>query len=793
MDKLLFIALLLAFAVYGYSIAPVAPVEINNHGYWLTLRAVSEYAGIKPVKSVAGIVIGKYTFKKDEIKIIDGIGYVKSELLVNVLGGERIFRPDINRTIIDAPGMPVPLSLELCNNFPIGDKLYLYSDKTLNQISIVSWSFYSNSLPAFDRNYNIYWVNKGVIYYKPVDAQNYQDIFHRADCSIKICGFDKDNNLICEVANNKPGEHEIIRVKNDGTSRLITKGFSADVSSSGEMLGFCRRISNNSSTTVYLKSLVNESDEIVVHSASWIKFALDSASFRYFSYPEIVRVSLINGTPGKVISSLSTVNGNDWETSGWSYDNQYIIGHGAAGIFISPADKPKARYLTGNPDDPLPTFWGNDVLFLRNNRLMKIPVSSGDIESEIFPGMSITNYKIPGEDIVFTAWGKLNLKNSFKIDVNVDNIIKVVERIAGRSANNVQISEITPENAAGIIAKKNISTMQKEAWQHAVNISQGILGIYDDQSDKIFIIPENIHKIAGAIDEKLATEYILAHELTHKLQNDVNSFRPGDYDGQLAWAAVTEGQAALIAEKYAVEMKITPANIKKINDYSRNIVPDKLSDNTNIAGKMVAEIYDSGYKFMKWQMMNGGNERMWQIIKNPPATTDVLYKPQNYPKISKSTDYSYLLSDINKMFPGKTVMMNTNIGTLAQKVVYNKMDTTDKPLLDHIKAIQVAAIDTVGIVDHTASVSVIILDDTKLTGKFIVAAEKIAFKKNPKLKVNSFVNGDIAGRKILNGKSSLYRIFYKDAVIEINSNGIILTDLDAAKIMRMVISKLKQR
>jgi len=285
---------------------------------------------------------------------------------------------------------------------------------------------------------------------------------------------------------------------------------------------------------------------------------------------------------------------------------------------------------------------------------------------------------------------------------------------------------------------------------------------------------------------------VLAHEITHKMQYDLNNYFPCNFDAQLAWAAVTEGQAMVVADKVAIDMKIPADVVKKVNNFTKNAMPNKLSSNQQIAGQMTAEIYRAGKLFITWQGINNSYNKMWQIIKNPPLTTDTLYHPQNYPEKAGKVDYAYLLKDINKMFPGKMLMMNNAaIGTLAQRIIYNGMDDADKMALqEHIKAIQTAVLDNG---DNTASVSVVILDNTKLTGRFIIAAEKIAIKNNHKLTVDTFVSGEIAGRKITtnNGKSLLFRILYNTSVIEISTNGIILTDDNAAKIMRQVIVRLK--
>jgi hypothetical protein len=355
----------------------------------------------------------------------------------------------------------------------------------------------------------------------------------------------------------------------------------------------------------------------------------------------------------------------------------------------------------------------------------------------------------------------------------------------------VKVEQITQENAAGIIAKKYESSMQKETWKNAVKISQGMLGLFDEQSGEIFILPQTIHNIAGGMSEKDIAKIVLSHELIHKIQHDVNNTVSTDFDGQLAWAAVTEGQALIIGEKAAAEMNTPKDVLQKINDFTKDVMPNKLSPTQQIASQMTAEIYSAGKSFMTWQMINGGNKKMWQIIENPPSTTDTIYHPQSYPVKGKKRDYTYLFSDINIPFPGKMRMLNTSIGVMAQRVIYSDMNTSDKAaLLEHIKTVQTAAFDND---EKTASVSVIILDNANLTGRFVVAAERIAIKNNPNAAINSFVSGEIAGRKIKMGNSILYRTFYNTTVIEITSNGINLNDISAAKIIRNVIGKLKAK
>ncbi len=768
---------------------PVAPMEIKNQGCWLPLRVVTEYAGksINQVKN--NLVVGNYSFKKDEIKFFDGIIYAKSDVLVKALEGERVYRADIARTIIDIPRMPVPLSAEQIEDFPSGNKLYISSKDSIKQLSVTPWVLYSKFLPAIDKKENIYWQKSNAIYYKPANTMNYQEIYRSLNCSIQMRGFDFNNNLICEITNDKPGEHEIWMIKNDGTRKLIDKGFGASVAKSGEMLAFCRR--ENDNTRIFIKSLTSETAEVLVNGGYKVLFAPDSASLLYYKGKEIIRQSLINGVPGNIISKLS-LSAFDQEISIWSEDNKYFGGKGRFGIFVSSLDKVLIQYLTGNPDDYMPVFRNNDILFLRNNRLMITGIDDGRMESEIFPGLNIANYKVLGDKIVFTATGTVLKKADSVIDIDVAEVVKAVEKTAERKVGEISFGQISPENSAGIIAKRYISSMQKEAWDNAIKISQEMLGLYDETTGRVYIIPQNIRKIADDLNIKDIAKMVLTHEMIHKMQLDFNDGLPADFDGKLAWSAVTEGQAVIVTKNVAKDMKISTAVMEKIDDFIIDKMPNRLTYSQHIAGKMTAEIYNAGEKFMTWQMANGGNEKMWQIIKNPPINTDTIYHPQQYPEKQNKTDYSYLLEDINNFFPVKMLyMMNMTIGTMAQRVVYNDMDTNDKAvLLDHIIAGQTTLLDNKS---QTASVSVIMLDSAKLTGRFIVAVEKIALKNNPKLTVDSFVCGDIAGRKIINDKNIIYRALYDKTVIEINANGIILTDNSAAKIINQIILKLKRK
>lgn len=787
----LIIFLLQFIVIQTIAITPVAPMVIvkNKSGSWVPLYDIADYVNLAFTDVI---------FKDNQIRNYNGIRYVNLEELKKYINGESIYRPDIDRLIIDAPGIPMPLSLERLGDFPAdGEKLFIQSKGTLKQLSVLPWKLYSNALPAIDKNDNMYWVKNNKIYYKHVDSMNYQEIYKRLDCNIKIRGFDTKNNLICEISNTKPGEHEIWLIKNDGTSKLIAKGINVDVSPSGEMLGYCRW-TNDTNIKVYLKSLTNDTEEIAVSDGSRVEFAPDSASLRYYRGEEIIRRSIINGTPGEIISSIY-YHFIDEEISIWSDDNKLLGGKSQSGIFVFPADfvsltnRNSLHYLTGNPDDFNPHFYQNEILFLRNHRLMKISTDDSSVEKELFPGMHISSYKIFNNNLIFTASGSLKKVTDFKIDLDVNSVIKAVEKTGDCIAGEVKIEQITPENATGIIARKYISSMQREAWKNAANISRDMLGFYDEQTSKVYLIPQNIRKIAVGISEKDIAKIVLAHELTHKIQSDINNYSPASFDSQLAWAAVTEGQAMVIADKVAEEMKIPIEAVIKIGNFTKNIAPNKLSTNQDIAGKMTAEIYRVGKYFMNWQNINSGSSKIWQIIKTPPLSTNTLYHPQNYPEKSMNIDYAYLLKDINKIFPGKMLMItNTAIGTLAQKIIYNDMDVAEKTaLLEHIKAIQTVALDN-GI--NTASVSVIMLDNAKLTGRFIIAAEKIAIKNNPKVSVEAFGSGDIAGRKIKmkTRKSALYRMLYNTAVIEISSSNI-MNDNEIVKVMRQVISRLKAK
>jgi hypothetical protein len=173
--------------------------------------------------------------------------------------------------------------------------------------------------------------------------------------------------------------------------------------------------------------------------------------------------------------------------------------------------------------------------------------------------------------------------------------------------------------------------------------SSQVAGFYDPVERRMVLVADAIasgfftRAIEGIIRRDLAGEMVLAHELTHALQDQhfgLNTGRAdvGDDDASLALRAVYEGDATL-AGYAAVAGRLRPGGAVSI---ARKLerVPSQMERAYPEIPALIRDTivfqYVAGVNFVSWAYKNAGWEGVNAILARPPRSTEQVLHPEKY-------------------------------------------------------------------------------------------------------------------------------------------------------------------
>jgi len=161
--------------------------------------------------------------------------------------------------------------------------------------------------------------------------------------------------------------------------------------------------------------------------------------------------------------------------------------------------------------------------------------------------------------------------------------------------------------------------------------SEDILGMYDDEAGKLFIITDR--GILGAVER-----VTFAHEFQHALQDQNYDFDAlglsdegweEDSERSAGAQALIEGEATLL-EQIWQEQYFTQADW---DDYYANAYADPNSAYFRAPAYLQKDFYfpyDQGYQFVKRLYDRGGWAEVDAAYKNPPVSTEMILHPEKY-------------------------------------------------------------------------------------------------------------------------------------------------------------------
>ena len=172
-------------------------------------------------------------------------------------------------------------------------------------------------------------------------------------------------------------------------------------------------------------------------------------------------------------------------------------------------------------------------------------------------------------------------------------------------------------------------------------------GFYDPRTKRLVLAESALGKaglrvelVATLLGRDLVGDFLLAHELTHALQDQHYGMRTtpeplldGHGDAELARHALLEGDATLAGFAYLAGRPLDRTTISTIERQLRG-VPDELAtrypDVPEVVRASLAFQYDDGTAFAGWALANGGWAAVDRVHADPPESTEQVLHPARY-------------------------------------------------------------------------------------------------------------------------------------------------------------------
>jgi len=226
-----------------------------------------------------------------------------------------------------------------------------------------------------------------------------------------------------------------------------------------------------------------------------------------------------------------------------------------------------------------------------------------------------------------------------------------------------------------------------------------IAGFYDPQAATLFLVPSGLPPLGWTVSmvqfvtqRDLVNEMLLAHELTHALQDqNFGTLKaaddPSNDDRALAIHAVVEGDATLAGFAY-VAGGLTENSVQEVVD-GLGAVPAELQktlpDTPPVLRDSLVFEYSAGAKFVALAYLRGGWTAVNTLLQYPPTSTEQVLWPDKYFGQRKAPILVHLggLDDYREPDEWKLIEENT-IGALTVRILF-------EAFLDPERAVQVAS------------------------------------------------------------------------------------------------------
>jgi len=205
------------------------------------------------------------------------------------------------------------------------------------------------------------------------------------------------------------------------------------------------------------------------------------------------------------------------------------------------------------------------------------------------------------------------------------------------------------------------------------SISRGLLGKYGLLDKKTYLCAEGLilslkYSQTDPAETEAWTKLILAHEITHAMEDQeldmlamLDTIR--DEDALQAASGTWEGLATLAEEDVARELGLMDQydQLIGLQGWSR----DGLEE---VRAYRTWATYGQGRDFVAYHRDNGGIEKMWKVMHNPPPTTGMLFRPESWAAeiAPPEMDYASVLRGTEQLLSkGEWIIANSKLGEFA--------------------------------------------------------------------------------------------------------------------------------
>lgn len=279
--------------------------------------------------------------------------------------------------------------------------------------------------------------------------------------------------------------------------------------------------------------------------------------------------------------------------------------------------------------------------------------SSSGVESSAGPGEQTAEVGLNGRSLVKKrpmserpTFADPEAPTEAEMDALARFLVPYVEEAAGARFVRVPRGRLgTPENLSEDMAIESRTIMSKiydlppsvlERMSRPGGSIFGIAGKYMTSTGDVYVVPHSIVALgmslpdAGEQGARDVATIIMVHELGHALQDQVGDLDRvfdalQDVDHFDGMRGITEGHANWVTLRVARATGLEDAFWAM--SASQGWGPDGLQQPGAFDTWM---LYGLGMEFCEHHAELGGSDRLWDLIKEPPRSTTMLFRPDQY-------------------------------------------------------------------------------------------------------------------------------------------------------------------
>lgn len=232
-----------------------------------------------------------------------------------------------------------------------------------------------------------------------------------------------------------------------------------------------------------------------------------------------------------------------------------------------------------------------------------------------------------------------------EVDALTRWLVPYVEQAGGARFTTIPKGELgTPDNLADVLEKETkeivgrIYDLPPEVIDRMARESRagipGLLGKYAPSTGAVYLVPAGVARMADGLGSEVdpldVATLIMAHELGHALQDQVGDLDAvfgglEDLDHFDGARGITEGHANWITLRVARALDLEDAFW--VLSRGQGWGQDGLE---NPGAFSVWMLYGQGMAFCEHHAAQGGTDALWAMVKAPPRSTTMLFRPERY-------------------------------------------------------------------------------------------------------------------------------------------------------------------